>query len=419
MDLVERRAASGRGVRIIEFVSDVVPEALADALEVVRSRHALCTSVIDDHAGQAWFKLAPELALPFEAIREDPLLTAERLLNSPRWPRGSPLLAATVATPPGGSASSLVLLWHHAIADGRSITQFCSDVVACYEAILRGAVDSLPQYGSFPPPLEHALFGPQQERLDPATVRAFLLSETRALGDLATRASTPTCHPAPTLSRIAHRVVDPPFLQALHEMSTRRRAGLHGVLTASILKAKRGTGDRDAPSMVTTVDLRQARELTPWRNTVALYTSGVRLRYGTLDQDGDVFSAARNARRTLERVRERARLGVLFQELAMEMFLDAGQGPADVVLSNLGLVPEPPASVASIHGGVAMSGFPGTTFHHVAGVRHGLAWNAVAAVSNRDRDDEPSNSVEGALDVLRDACSGRRAGAKTGAAIHV
>ncbi|SDA35443.1 amino acid adenylation domain-containing protein, partial [Methylobacterium sp. UNC378MF] len=230
--------------------ADALRAALAD---VVARHESLRTRVVEIDGAPAQHVLPPDAARPALDVRAaDPASWPDALSAAARAPFDLavdlPIRARLYRF--GPDAHGLLLLIHHAAADGWSLTPLMRDLAAAYAARLRGAAPDRPAL-----PVQYADYTLwQRDRLgDEAAPDSLIAREIgywRAqLAGLPEGLALPTDRPRPaTASHRGRRVplaLGPDLHRALADLARRERASLFMVLQAglSALLTRLGAGE--------------------------------------------------------------------------------------------------------------------------------------------------------------------------------
>jgi NRPS condensation-like uncharacterized protein len=226
---------------------------------LLRRRPILRTTIVreGEHSWLEWSDQPAEFeVLPRdhdEAWRDE----FQRQMRATVVTEGGPPIRLRVLTS-GGRGGELVLSCHHTVCDGRSITQFCGDLVYEYDALLgRRAPTHVARVGQIPPTMEEVL--PERLRGDDyqELARQFITDRMKGMQELHPWLMTPY-KGEPTSPALLRYRLPPEDIARLRARGHDEKATIQGAVTAALLhSAVDLAGDPDAEiAFLSSLDLR-------------------------------------------------------------------------------------------------------------------------------------------------------------------
>ncbi|MCF6371126.1 condensation domain-containing protein [Rhizobium halophilum] len=310
---------------------------LAEALDKVQARHIRLNYSIQDKEDGPHFLYNPR-EIPVKDHTLDPASTwhsvVEAELATPFNPSQAPLLRMTALREPQNQRElTLVLTFHHALADGLSAVAFLDDLVAALNSS-----ELLP--APTRPPVEQLLpFVPPQNSSDQESISAAARPDLEEVG------REPLWREFEgDVPRVASIELDADFTATLVARSKEERATVQGALGAAIAAANAARHDRDHYLVASPISVRQFAGIDPSEIGVFLTVGLVRLTAGNAVPFWDrarAFSRELRALRSKEAVAlsasnlERTLPPLSSIELACGLI---GLLRYDAVVSNLGVL---------------------------------------------------------------------------------
>lgn len=285
--------ASANAVAVVRVRGGLEPDGLRAALSWARRRHPLLgVHVVEAAAGPRFeaestpplpLRLAPEVppeAWPAEAEAE----------MAEAFPSRGPLARAALLG--DGDATTLLVTFHHALADGTSAFDLALDLLRVAGGT-RVAAEPLPA-----PPLGELLGAPRGGGL--ATLREGLGAVATALAPGKPRFPPEAAAPPPERrTGILHRRLDADVTAALVERSRAEGTTVHGALAAAWLGALRDEAGQDGTyTLNSAVNVRPYLPRAPPARSFGLYAAA-RNTFHRVARDRPFWDLAREARASL------------------------------------------------------------------------------------------------------------------------
>jgi hypothetical protein len=418
LDYLEQDKGACHIVRVIEFDGSVDPKLMERAYRSLLRRRPLLGTTIVREEDHSWFETCeqPENfgVLPRdhdEAWRDE----FQRQMAAPVMTEGGPPMRLRLLTG-DGPGGELVLSCHHSVCDGRSLTQFCGDLVYEYDSLLgRRAPGHVERVGELPPSMEDAL--PERLQGDKYNdlARAYMIERVQLIQSKPPWLMTPHGPGTRTPELLRFRLAPDEFAQ-LRALGHTHGATLQGALTAALLRsAVRLSGDEDAEiGLLSSLDLRPhlSREV-PLSDMGTYAGSIIDIHRGIMSEH--FWTLARKATVRIHEALDGVEPYLSMTTLGMvnkEVLTGSGPRPPwpQFVFSNLGRLDVPADTslrVRSIHGGTNTGGYGPFLYCTAVGTAGALYVDVV--FNHPDVAVEAADAYgSGILDQLRSAGLGER-----------
>lgn len=380
---------AAQGVSTATVTGPLTRPLVAAALACVQARHPLLRArLVGDGDGHAFVVANP--APPIQLVVR-PRVDADEWRAVEAHEYAAPvdpavaLWRVTVLLDPAGSDHTVIVVFHHAIADGVARLLFHDDLLRACAALTPNdaAFDmaaTLPAVTArpLPPPIESSLQGA-------TSWAAFQAAIAADAADRPTPDPWPYARAVPVAARAPQmllRALEPPVLAALHARTRAAGTTVNAALAAAMLRtAARLAGGRLTTSLATSINLRAHADPPLEQGDFGCFMVNVRTHHAVAAAD-DLLALARAYREQLQaRTPAQAHTPVDFDVADLRARLDpdvierATAYPFRLGLSNLGVYPHPPA-----HGAFAL-----TRIHVSTSRRAGLYAGFLHAVTLRGR----------------------------------